>query len=61
MSTEQDHEHDLVRVEDAEHNLAWDTCRTCTYRTEGETWHETVSTDAPSEDPGPLWLDGSGN
>lgn len=56
MSTEQDHEHDLVRVEDAANETAWDTCRTCTYRTEGEPWNPTQSTDAPSEDTSPAMI-----
>lgn len=51
-----DHEHDLVRVEDAANEVAWNTCRTCPYRTEAEPWNPTESTDAPSEDPGPLDL-----
>jgi hypothetical protein len=33
-----DHEHDLVRVEDAANGLAWQTCRSCPFRTDGEPW-----------------------
>lgn len=55
-NTDPDHTHDLVRVEDAANEVAWETCRTCTYRTEAEPWNTTESTDAPSQDPGPLDL-----
>lgn len=33
-----EHEHDLVRVEDAQHGVAWSTCRSCAFRTESEPW-----------------------
>jgi hypothetical protein len=33
-----DHEHDLVRVEDAANGQAWQTCRSCVYRTDSEPW-----------------------
>lgn len=34
----QDHQHDLVRVEDEQHGLAWNKCRTCPHRSEPEPW-----------------------
>ena len=36
--THDGHEHDLVRVEDTENGLAWQTCKDCPYRTEAEPW-----------------------
>lgn len=37
------HEHDLVRVEDAEHGAAWDKCRSCEYRSDPEPWTPTYA------------------
>lgn len=32
------HDHDMVRVEDEQNGLAWETCRGCTYRTDPVPW-----------------------
>jgi hypothetical protein len=44
------HEHDLVRVEDAEHGVAWETCKTCEHVGDPEPWTPTY-----------LVVDGQGN
>jgi hypothetical protein len=37
------HEHDLVRVEDAENGVAWETCKSCVHRTKDEPWTPTYA------------------
>lgn len=32
------HKHDLVRVEDAEHGVAWETCKSCPHVGDPEPW-----------------------
>lgn len=40
-----DHKHDLVRVEDEQNGQAWETCKTCQFRTSAEPWTPPVYTE----------------